>query len=277
MTPAAVELRPTIDRAWLEAAARLDPLTHAFPLWDLTQAPQSVRFVSALDGGRTIAYLLIWLGRPDLPVVHWVGEVDRAAVLAEQLPVPPFAALVPLAAEGRIRARHPLARVSTILMLRRERGGSGAPGVGGPVRRLTLSDTEALRAWCGDSRASERPDFAALNVGEEPVWGAFASGRLVGVCRAAVRLPGIWVVSGVYVDPEARGQALGRRLVGALIEEAERASAPTGLFVREDAGAARRVYASLGFVEAGRRTLIEIPGGRPDERAGSTPGRAERT
>lgn len=261
MSAPAVELRPTIDRPWLEGAARADPLTHAYALWDLLYLPRSVRFVSAVEDGRTIAYLLVWLGRPHKPVVHWVGETARAAALARRLPRAPFVAVVPPGAEPAVTSLYPLAQPTPILLLWRERAAPGPTDPEGLVRRLGRADRKSLVAWSRRGDRTERPDYAALDPTEEPVWGAFESGRLVGVTRAAVRLPTVWVVAGVYVDREARGHGLSRRLVGALIEEAELGGAPTGLFVREDAAAARHVYAGLGFRPVGRRIWLEVPAG----------------
>lgn len=252
-----MELRPTIDRAWLEEAARRDPLAHAYAIWDLTHLPASVRFVSAVEHGETVGYLLVWWGRPETPVVHWSGDTLRSLELVHRLPAPPFVAVVPPAAERAVRSVHPSSESVPILELWREAGPAGPTDPEGFVRRLTRHDVEELRAW-NRRPGSERPGYGSVDPAEEPVWGAFEKGRLVGLCRAAVRLPWAWVLSGVYVDPESRGHGLGRRLVGAFVEAAEAAGAPTGLYVREDAGAARRVYASLGYREVGRRVWIEV-------------------
>ncbi len=254
-----MELRPTIDRLWLEEAARDDPLPHAYALWDLLRLPGSVRFVSAVEGGRTVGYLLLWLGRPERPVVHWVGDARRSAALVHRFPAPPFVAVVPREGAEALRALYPHARASPLLLLWRERGSLGPTDPEGIVRRLGRPDRAELRAWSLRGDEHERPDYALIDPAEEPIWGAYENGILVGVTRAAVRLPRVWIVAGVYVDREVRGHGLSRRLVGALIDEAERAQAPTGLFVREDAEAARHVYSGLGFRTVGRRLWIEVP------------------
>lgn len=261
MAEVPLELRPTIDLAWLEAAARAEPLPHAYALWDLANLPAMVRFVSALDGERTVAYLLVWLGRPERPIVHWLGDTDRAQALIDRFPPPPFVATVPPEAEGVVRARFHRASTSPILLLWRDRGVLGEVDPERLVRRLAHDDRPELVRWSRRGDEPDRPDYAAIDPAAEPIWGAFERGRLVGVTRAAVRLPLVWVVAGVYVDPEARGHGLARRLVGTLIQEAEGAGAPTGLFVREDAGAARRVYEGLGFRPVGRRLWVEVPAG----------------
>ncbi len=268
-----VELHPTIDREWLEAAARADPLPHAYALWDLLRFPRSIRFVSALEHGRTVAYLLVWFGRPERPVVHWVGATDQTGALADHLPPPPFVGVIPHEVEPLVRARSPRASASPLRLLWRDRGPTGVEDPERLVRRLKPADRRLLRAWVEEGADRGRPPFGPLDLAEEPVWGAFVEGRLVGVSRAAVRLPTVWVVAGVYVDPEFRGHGLARRLVGALVEEAERFGSPTGLFVREDAAPARRVYATLGYHEVGRRLWVEVPAApASDPRDGRPPG-----
>ncbi len=268
-----VELRPTIDREWLEAAARADPLPHAYALWDLLRLPRSVRFVSALEHGRTVAYLLVWFGRPNMPVVHWVGATDRTGALADHLPPPPFVGVMPDEVEPLVRARYPGTSSFPLLLLWRDRGPSGVEDPERLVRRLKPADRPLLKAWVEGGTDRGRPPFGPLDLAEEPVWGAFVEGRLVGVSRAAVRLPTVWVVAGVYVDHEFRGHGLARRLVAALVEEAEQSGSPTGLFVREDAAPARRVYATLGYREVGRRLWVDVPPSRASSpRAGGPAG-----
>ncbi len=264
-----MELRPTIDRAWLEAAARQDPLAHAYAVWDLTHLPGTVRFVSAVEGSETVGYLLVWWGRPDCPVVHWNGDTGRSAGLLQRFPAPPFVAVVPPSAERAVLSAYPGARGDPILLLWRERGPAGPTDPEGVVRRLGRHDVDELRRW-SLRQGEDRPGYASVDPAAEPVWGAFEKGRLVGLCRAAVRLASVWVLSAVYVDPDARGHGLGRRLVGAFVEEAERAGAPTGLFVREDAAPARRVYSSFGYREVGRRLWVEV--GRSLRAPGRAPG-----
>ena len=72
-------------------------------------------------------------------------------------------------------------------------------------------------------------------------------------------------VGNVAVHPDARGRGAGARLLDAALAEAERRGAATMfLEVRESNEAARRLYASRGFTEVGRRRRYYR---RPDEDA----------
>ncbi len=254
--PSTLELRSTIDRRWLEQAVDRDPLAHAYALWDLDRAPESVRVSSVVAGRSTLGYLLTWTGRAPRPVVHAYGSPDVAPALLERAPPPPFLAVVPDDWTPLVARRFSTTESHGLRMMLRPRGDVRAGG--GPVRRLRADDRAALTSLLGRQEAPELSGYAALDPANEVIWGAFAQGTLVGVARAAVRLASVWVVGGVYVDPANRRLGFGRALVGAVVHDAERAGAPAGLFVREEHGPARLLYEGLGFHEVGRRRSLSV-------------------
>lgn len=257
---AAVEVRPTIDRRWLEHVASVEPLTHAYALWDLDRTPSQVRFASAVRGEETVGYLLIWLGRRDGPVVHWFGAINLVGVLLRAFPAPPFLAVVPPEVEPAVVSAFPGCERTPLKMMMREPG--WVEGREGAVRRLGRGDRAELSAFV---RAQGKPDlgvYVGLDPEAEPTWGAFDGGRLVGVARAAVRLPRIWVLGGVFVEPARRGRGVGQALVAAVVQEAERSGARAGLYVREEPATALRLYERLGFREVGRRSWLDVRAAR---------------
>jgi ribosomal protein S18 acetylase RimI-like enzyme len=253
---AAVEVRPTIDRSWLERAAAQEPLTHAYALWDLDRSPEAIRFASAVRGEETLGYLLVWFGRRDRPVVHWFGPAELFGALSLSMPAPPFVAVVPPEVERAVAAGFPNSRSSPLRMMVRPAGRTEPPR--GEIRRLTREDRPALAELLRVRSEPELGGYFGLEPEAEPAWGAFDGGRLVGVARAAVRLPRIWVVGGVFVEPGSRGRGLGRALVAAVVEEGERAGASAGLYVRDEPAAALRLYEGLGFREVGHRWWVDV-------------------
>jgi len=255
--PAPVEVRPTIDRVWLEREAAAAPLVHAYALWDLARTPHLVRFASALRSETTVGYLLLWLGSGGRPVVHWFGPPDLADALLPALPRPPFVAVVPPEVEPAVLDRFPEATVVPLRMMLREPGPVDLDRH--TVRRLERRDLPGLQRLARASEGSELDGYAGFDPATDLAWGAFDGERLVGVARAAVRLPAVWVVGGVYVEPTQRDRGLGRSVVAAVVEEAERSGARAGLYVRDEAGPALRVYSRLGFVEVARRSWVGVP------------------
>jgi ribosomal protein S18 acetylase RimI-like enzyme len=263
--PGGVELSPSIDRSWLDQALNDDPVSHAYAVWDLANSPDRVRFVSARSPGGTEGYLLWWTGHPSVPIVHWVGGESVARELAEALPPRPLVVVAPPRVRGTIVAARGPAREFGLLLLVREAGTSPRDGGGateGPgVRRLTGADRPAVTAWAATQHGSEVGEYRTFDPEVEVAWGAFEGSSPVGVARAAVRLPAIWVLAGVYVAPGARRQGWGRRLVAAVAAASDAAGARLLTFVREDSKAARGLYESVGFHRTGRRLWIDAGAG----------------
>jgi len=260
-----MELRPTIDREWLEHASAADPFAHAYARWDLEHAPYRVRFVSAVDGDETVGYLLIWLGHPTTTVVHWVGSDPRAGLLKDALPARPLVAIVPETFQSDVVLVRGPGRPLPILLLVREARSETATSVPSPVpaevRQLERRDHTELREFAARQADPVAAEYPALDPGEEAIWGAFSRDRLVGAARAAVRLEGVWLLGGVIVDPSLRGRGVGRALLEEAIARAEEEGARVGLYVREDRVEARRLYERLGFRPHGRRTWIDFGAG----------------
>jgi ribosomal protein S18 acetylase RimI-like enzyme len=262
MATDAVELRPTIDRTWLEAEAIRDPVSHTYALWDLEQFPQLVRFVSAIRRGTTVAYLLLWHPPGQSPFVHWVGE--PAPELTLGLPPRPLIVLAPEAARHLVEeARGPARGYPTLVEV--------APAATPPpptlhdsnVRPLRAGDRAALASLAQGAEDATGMGYTGLDPARETIFGGFDGENLVGAARAGVRRPTVWLVSGVYVRPESRGREWGRAVTRAVMLEAARAGAPTALFVREDRLPARAVYERLGFHPVGRRVWLDCGLDRP--------------
>ncbi len=259
MAATVVEVRPTIDRAWLERAAARDPVTHAFALWDLEWNPGRIRFFSALEGDATVGYLLVWLGHPRAPVVHWFGTGPGSERLAEWLPTRPCVAIVPEKVVAEVEAARGPGRRYRELILTRERGTAWiAPDEKKRVRRLTRADVPLLEPWARRQDDPVVAEYPFIDPEVDIAWGAFEGDRLVGATRAEVRLPRVWVLGGVYVEPAARGRGWGRELLGAALRTAEMTGAKVALYVRVDREPARALYESVGFRPVGRRVWIDL-------------------
>ncbi len=255
-----VELRSTIDYRWLEEAAKADPMVHAYTLWNLVHYPDRIRFVSAVRGGTTVGYLLVWLGRPTRPVVHWFGHLPETAALVAALPPPPFATVVPPEIEPLVTGTRGAASTHAVLTMLRDRGAVDCDPTGTAVRRVTRADRPALEAWAQRTPDPVVVEYAASDPEAEHLWAVFEGAYIVGIAGAAVRLATIWVVAGVFVDPLARRRGVGRALMTAILGAAESAGASVGLHVREDALAARALYDGLGFRPVGRNLWLEYAG-----------------
>jgi ribosomal protein S18 acetylase RimI-like enzyme len=256
------ELRPTIDRAWLERMGVSHPLDHAFALWDLARSPERIRFFSAVADDVPVGYLLVWLGHPTAPVVHWVGTDPAMAGLVRYLPPRPLVAIVPSEVrDSVVAARGPAEEYVSLALVRPF--SPSAPAAPSPrgIRLLNRDDVGEIRTW---ARAQDDPlvaSFPYYDPEVDKIWGAFEGSRLVGGVHAQVRLPNIWVLAGVYVQPSARRRGWGRALLTTAIESATAEAAPVGVYVREDRTEARALYAEFGFQPVGRKIWLDLGAG----------------
>ena len=259
MAATVVEVRPTIDRAWLERVAAQDPVTHAFALWDLERNPGRIRFFSAVDGDAPVGYLRVWRGHPRVPIVHWFGTGHGTERLAEWLPRRPCVAIVPEEIVPMVEAARGPGPSYRELILARAKGTPWvAPDERKEVRRLTRADVPPLETWARRQDDPVTAEYPFLDPEVDVSWGAFEGDRLVGVVRAEVRLPRVWVLGGVYVEPEARARGWGRELLGAALRSADATGATVALYVREDRAPARALYESVGFRPVGHRVWVDL-------------------
>jgi len=122
------------------------------------------------------------------------------------------------------------------------------------IRRAMASDLDAIldleRLFPGDrmSRASLRRFLLAEHAA---VWVVVWRGAVAGALVMLTRINSGWArVYSLAVDPAARGQGLGMRLVRTAEREArKRGRAGISLEVRTDNGPARALYARLGYRE----------------------------
>jgi ribosomal protein S18 acetylase RimI-like enzyme len=265
VSSASATLRPTIDRRWLERRATADPILHAYALWDLDRHPDQVRFVSAVRADETLGYLLIWLGARTAPIVHWFDETPEARALLGGFPPRPFVAVVPEGVRGEIEREHgPVGAYPLLILSARPENDDPNPEATPAVRHLTGSDRGALLALTTDRSELVASEYPHLNPDRELIWGYFGGARLCGVARAVVRLPHVWLLSGVFVDPAQRGRGVGLALVRAALAEARAAGVVVGLYVREDRPAARAAYERAGFRPHARRVWLDAgTGGEP--------------
>jgi ribosomal protein S18 acetylase RimI-like enzyme len=253
-----ISVTPGIDREWLNRAFESEPLSHAFAQFDLIEHPQLVRFFSCRDrSGATFGYLLLWLGNPAFPVVHWVGDDDRARPLLAHLPPPPAIAIVPEARSPEVQEALRTPTAAPILGQIRDGKNRQLPEPDSRIRRLGLADMGSLLKWTARQNDPIVSGYARVDLARDYVWGAFDGGELLGIARAQVRLPTLWVLGGVYVAPEARHRGLGLGLTAAGIHAAHAARARVGLWVRENNYEARDLYDALGFRTVERRVWIE--------------------
>jgi ribosomal protein S18 acetylase RimI-like enzyme len=243
-----------IDRAWIDAQAQVDPVTHAWALWDLDREPGRFRIVSLVRDGGTRGYLLIWYAG-GAPRAHWISADPADGMLALALPLPPVVAIVPERVAAAVSERLHAAQSFPLDVL--VCTGRTLTSPDPRVRRLRPPDAPALADMLARNPGIEHAGYATIDLDRASVWGAFEADRLVAVARIAVQLPAVWVITGVFTDPSFRGRGLGREVTAAATEDALAAGARAALYVRADNAAAQTIYREIGFERFERRIWID--------------------
>jgi hypothetical protein len=99
-------------------------------------------------------------------------------------------------------------------------------------------------------------DFAATQPACVPLV-AEADGRIVATGVGTVNGPAGWIGT-IFVEPERRGQGLGRAITQAIIERLDAAGCRTIVLVATTEG--RRLYERMGFEVQTRYRILEAPG-----------------
>ncbi len=229
-----------------------NPIDHAFALYDQERYPDRVRFHLLREGPRLVAYLLIWLGDPAVPEVHWSGAAVTSDLLADALPPRPFVLNAPPEVEPLVqRHRGPVRTYPLEVLVRPSHHPLPPPDPGVRVREVGPEEREALRAlpaWT--SNLPPESLVGPASPGGPRLVGAFLPGPRVApvaVARTLVELPGLWVLGGIFTDPGHRGRGFGRAATQSLIASAQRVGADSALYVRADNAPARSLYSRLGF------------------------------
>ncbi|MCI4364109.1 MAG: GNAT family N-acetyltransferase [Thermoplasmata archaeon] len=243
-----------LDPGWLASLAEDSPLLHAWAVWDTERFPERVSFRILERDGAPVGYFLLWNGTPGHLVLHWVAPVTDIGPLLDALPEPPFIAVVPDELAPEVLARRGPGRARGLQLRRCE-----APVASeGGARQLHLGDTPALERFCARSEESLVKGYRGLDIAREVVAGSFEGPELAAVARAQVRLPRVWLLTGVVTAPEFRGRGHGRSVTALLTHLAQQRGALPGLYVQDGNAPAEAVYTRLGYRTMAHRMWVEL-------------------
>ena len=131
------------------------------------------------------------------------------------------------------------------------------------LRLRALTDTFGIADPQYRTEARFTPADWRRRVRDHAQFAAFVSGRPVGLVAAYQQSAETAYIYSLWVDPQARGEGLARRLVTAVLDWARRQGVRTATLRMEPGNsAARTVYEGLGFTE--------IPSGDTTREVGMT-------
>ena len=95
-------------------------------------------------------------------------------------------------------------------------------------------------------------------IGKMPVYGVFVNDELVSYAGSFLQLPEVWMIGGVYTDPNDRGKGYATLATSAVTEEALRNAETAALFVRSDNYSAIKVYEKIGYRKIGEKLWVDV-------------------
>jgi ribosomal protein S18 acetylase RimI-like enzyme len=248
-----------LDYGLYRSVARLyamDPLTHAYLLYDLIYELERTDAWFEVRGGEVAGYVLVWRG-PERAGVHVWGNLEDPARL-----VPSSESIITVHSAGLLEpllaALKGSAKVERYLdMVADERtfkpvGAERALKLDAHNDRHVEAFLELARARGLSLTAKEARELLA----KRRYYGVFEAGALVSVACAYLRLPEVWIVGDVYTLPEHRNRGHAKAVTSAVTRDALASGAHALLHVHEVNKPAIRVYTALGYRAVARKPWV---------------------
>ena len=215
-----------------------DPLTYAYPYYDLITPEEAVRTSLSMDKDSMV---LIWkgLGRNDILIygdaVKLIPDVEVHNIQTYNLENVDL-----------ISSRFPWLKATRYIDMVCE-----SPEPSAVVTRLRDEDLDMLVKVREISTGMISYERANRLIGK--TFGVKIDGKLVSIGSFLVKLPEVWIIGGVFTLPEYRGRGYAGEIVKTMAWEVRRNGAIPLLHVREDNIPAIRSYSRVGCREIRRR------------------------
>jgi RimJ/RimL family protein N-acetyltransferase len=236
-----------------------DVIRHVFAFHDVQYDPEHTITYAAFQKNRLTGYILIYTGA-DVPSVILESEEDAAETLIAHAPENHFIMHTATSLLQVIKRRFPSAQdyIENWMIVRKPEGNFHSSRL---VRRLHTEEDAAMLAKLLSERR-DRPERMMKKyiewVTTLPIYGVFKKGMLVSYAGSFIQLPQVWMIGGVYTDPEQRNKGYALFGTSAITEEALRQAEAAALFVRSDNYPAIRVYEKIGYRKIGEKLWIDV-------------------
>ena len=236
-----------------------DVIKHVFAFYDVQYDPQHTTTYVAFEKNRLMGYILIYTGA-DVPSVILESEEDAAETLIAHAPQNGFIMhatpnLLPIIKRNLSNAKD---YTENWMLIRKPEASFYNSKL---VKRL-LTEEDAVTLANLLLQRTDRPKRMMQRyiewVTKLPVYGVFKEGVLVSYAGSFIQLPQVWMIGGVYTDPNYRNKGYALLATSAVTEEALRQAEAAALFVRSDNYPAIRVYEKIGYRKIGEKLWIDM-------------------
>lgn len=236
-----------------------DVIKHVFAFYDVQYDPEHTTTYAAFQKNRVIGYILTYTAA-DVPSVILESEEDAAETLIVHAPENHFIMhatpnLLPVIKNNLSNAKD---YTENWMLIRKPEAIFYNSRL---VKRLVTEEDAAMLARLLLQR-TDRPKRMMKRyiewVAKLPIYGVFKKDVLVSYAGSFIQLPQVWMIGGVYTDPNYRNKGYALLATSAVTEEALRQAEAAALFVRSDNYPAIRVYEKIGYRKIGERLWIDV-------------------
>ena len=234
-------------------------IRHVFAFYDIQHEPKHTTVYGAFEDGDLKGYILIYTAL-EFPSIVMDCKGETAEKLIKYAPKTRFIMHAPPTLLPAIKRSFPDAKhyVENWMLVKRGQANLFRSKF---VRRLQ-SNKDASELAMLLSAQKDRPRGIAKKyidwIGKMPVYGVFVNDELVSYAGSFLQLPEVWMIGGVYTDPNDRGKGYATLATSAVTEEALRNAETAALFVRSDNYSAIKVYEKIGYRKIGEKLWVDV-------------------
>jgi ribosomal protein S18 acetylase RimI-like enzyme len=240
-------------------ALKLDVVRHAFAFYDLQHDPEHTTVYAAFDNEKLKGYILTYSALDWISVILECDE-DLAEKLLTYAPENHFIMHTSPNLLSTIKNKFPIAKhyVEDWMIVDK---GEAKLFKSGYVRKLSTKEDGSKLAELLSTR-EDRPTGTENKyhdwIGRMPMYGVFVNDKLVSYAGSFIQTPQIWLIGGVYTNPEHRNKGYATLATSAITEEALRNTEMAALFVRADNYPAIKAYERIGYKRIGLKLWVDV-------------------
>jgi ribosomal protein S18 acetylase RimI-like enzyme len=238
---------------------RSDVIRHVFAFYDIQHDPNHTTTYVALENATPKGYILVYTAI-DVPSVVLECENDAAGALLQFAPqdhciIHAAPNLLPAIKRKFPDKKH---YIENWMLIRKGEANFFRSEL---VRQLCTEEDASSLANLLLSR-EDRPKAALKRyidwIRKSPLYGVFQAGELVSYAGSFLQMPEIWMIGGVYTNPQHRSKGYATLATSAITEIALRKAEAAALFVRSDNYPAIRVYEKIGYRKIGEKIWVDV-------------------
>ena len=259
MTEFTIEQVDEHNKKHVISSLRSDIIRHVFAFYDIQHDPEHTVMHAAFEDGKLEGYILTYTAM-ETPSVVMECESETAKKLIEYAPADKYVMhtrsdLLPVIEKRFPTAKHYL---ENWMLVRKGKANILKSEL---TRRLrTKEDAEKLFRLL-EARKERTPSSIKRYLDwmtRMPLYSLFINNELVSYAGSFLQLPQVWMIGGVYTNPDHRNKGYATQTTSAVTEEALRNAEAAALFVRSDNFPAIKAYEKIGFRKIGEKLWVDI-------------------